>query len=58
MKEEGNEKIEREKIKEKEIDELKNKVSQIFYINIDYNLIFLSIIINIKGKICNIICIG
>ena len=58
MKEEANKKIEREKIKDKEIDELKNKVSQIFYINIDYNLIFLFIIINIKGKICNIICIG
>ena len=58
MKEEANEKIEREKIKDKEIDELKKKVSQIFYINIDYNLTFLFIIINIKGKICNIICIG
>ena len=58
MKEEANEKIEKEKIKDKEIDELKNKVSQIFYINIDYNLTFLFIIINIKGKICNIICIG
>jgi hypothetical protein len=51
MKEEANEKIEKEKIKDKEIDELKKKVSQIFYINIDYNLTFLFIIINIKSKI-------
>ena len=58
MKEVENEKIEKEKIKDKEIDEIKKKVSQILYINTDYNLTFLFIIIIIKGKICNIICIG
>ena len=51
MKEEANEKIGKEKINDKEIDELKKKVSQVFYINSDNNLTFLFIIINIKSKI-------